>query len=202
MGAIAPQITSTTIVYSTVYSDADQRKHQSSASLALCGEFTGPRWMASNAENVSIWWRHHESWRIWAKYGMKQQSTNKLDCLAYFVECILYVWQNITLGINRTDSCHIFFIIYGYPLAQHTVYFQIIMHTVRALSCFVVACYRSIFFHILQDYFSGTTRTVVWMSPGQKHLTTSLIWKYGALKFSLLNRLLHIFQCMGKIVCL
>ena len=35
MGAIASQITSLTIVYSTVYSDADQRNHQSSASLAL-----------------------------------------------------------------------------------------------------------------------------------------------------------------------
>ena len=32
MGAIASQITSLTIVYSIVYSDADQRKHQSSAS--------------------------------------------------------------------------------------------------------------------------------------------------------------------------
>ena len=35
MDAIASQITSLTIVYSTVYSDADQRKHQSSASLAF-----------------------------------------------------------------------------------------------------------------------------------------------------------------------
>ena len=35
MGAMAPQITSHTIVYSTVYSGADQRKHQSSASLAF-----------------------------------------------------------------------------------------------------------------------------------------------------------------------
>ena len=35
MGAIASQITSLTIVYPTVYSDADQRKHQSSASLAF-----------------------------------------------------------------------------------------------------------------------------------------------------------------------
>ena len=35
MGAISSQITSLTIVYSTVYSDADQRKHQSSASLAF-----------------------------------------------------------------------------------------------------------------------------------------------------------------------
>ena len=35
MGAVASQITSLTIVYSTVYSDADQSKHQSSASLAF-----------------------------------------------------------------------------------------------------------------------------------------------------------------------
>ena len=35
MGMIAYQITSLTIVFSTVYSDADQRKHQSSASLAF-----------------------------------------------------------------------------------------------------------------------------------------------------------------------
>ena len=66
MGAIASQITSLTIVYSTVYSDADQRKHQSSASLAfvrgnspVSGEF--PAQMASKAENVYIWWRHHGS---------------------------------------------------------------------------------------------------------------------------------------------
>ena len=35
MGAIASQITNLTAVYSIVYSDADQRKHQSSASLAF-----------------------------------------------------------------------------------------------------------------------------------------------------------------------
>ena len=52
MGEIASQITSLTIVYSTFYSDTDQRKHQSSA-----------QW-ASNAENVSIWWRHHENGRV------------------------------------------------------------------------------------------------------------------------------------------
>ena len=34
MGAMASQITSLTIVYSAVYSGADQRKHQSSVSLA------------------------------------------------------------------------------------------------------------------------------------------------------------------------
>ena len=43
MGAIASQITSLTIVYSTVHSDADQRKHRSSSSLAFVwGIHRGP----------------------------------------------------------------------------------------------------------------------------------------------------------------
>ena len=47
MSAMASQITGITIVYSTVYSGADQRKHQSSASQAFVGggEFTGDRWI-------------------------------------------------------------------------------------------------------------------------------------------------------------
>ena len=47
------------------YSDADQRKHQSSTSLAFVGKSPGtgefPAQMASYAENVSIWWRHHDT---------------------------------------------------------------------------------------------------------------------------------------------
>ena len=43
MGTVASQITSLRIVYSTVYSDADQTKHQSSASLAFVrGIHRGP----------------------------------------------------------------------------------------------------------------------------------------------------------------
>ena len=43
MGAMTSQITSLAIVYSTVYSDADQRKYQSSASLAFVrGIHRGP----------------------------------------------------------------------------------------------------------------------------------------------------------------
>ena len=92
MGAIASQITSLTIVYSTVYSDADQRKHHSSASLALCvgnspgaGEF--PSQMASNAENVSIWWRHHDILKL-DPHGQNpvSKSTNFVEMAsAYFL---------------------------------------------------------------------------------------------------------------------
>ena len=59
MVAVASQIASLTTVYSTVYSDADQRKHQKLRVTGLCagnspgtGEF--PAQMTSNAENVSI----------------------------------------------------------------------------------------------------------------------------------------------------
>ena len=64
MGAmVSSQITSLTIVYSTVYSGAD-KKTSKLCVTGLCagnspvtGEF--PAQKASNAENVSIWWRHH-----------------------------------------------------------------------------------------------------------------------------------------------
>ena len=64
MGAIASQITSLKIVYSTVYSDADKKNHQSSASLTFVRgihrwPMNSPHKGASNVENVSIWWRHH-----------------------------------------------------------------------------------------------------------------------------------------------
>ena len=64
MNAMASQINGVSIVCSTVYSGADQRKHQSSAPLALVRGIQ--RWLADSPhkrpakqKNVSIWWRHH-----------------------------------------------------------------------------------------------------------------------------------------------
>ena len=45
MTTISPQLTSLMVVYSTVYSDADQRKHQSSASLAFVWGIHRDRWI-------------------------------------------------------------------------------------------------------------------------------------------------------------
>ena len=45
MTMIASQITSLTVVYSTVYSDANQRKHESSASLAFVWGIHRDRWI-------------------------------------------------------------------------------------------------------------------------------------------------------------
>ena len=63
MGAMASKITSLTIVNSTVYLGADQIKYQSYASLAFVRGIH-PAQKASNAKNVSIWWRHLNRWNI------------------------------------------------------------------------------------------------------------------------------------------
>ena len=64
MSAMASQITSLTIVYSSIWSGAYQRKHQSSASLAFAKRIY--RWPMNSPhkgpvtrKNVFIWWRHH-----------------------------------------------------------------------------------------------------------------------------------------------
>ena len=65
MGTMASQITSLTIVYSTVIQAQIKENIKAPRHWPLCGEFTGtgefPAQRSSNAENVSIWWRHHES---------------------------------------------------------------------------------------------------------------------------------------------
>ena len=64
MSAMASQITSFTIVYSTV---KFRRRSKKTSKLRVTGLCAGnspvtaelPAHMASNLENVSIWWRHH-----------------------------------------------------------------------------------------------------------------------------------------------
>ena len=64
MGAMASQITSLTIVYSFLF----RRRSKKKSKLRVTGHFEGnspltgefPVQMASNAENFSIWWRHHD----------------------------------------------------------------------------------------------------------------------------------------------
>ena len=86
MSAMTSQITSLMIVYSIVYSGVCQREHQIPASLSFVRGIH--RWpvnsphkeQINNAENASIWWRHHESW-YYARND-KQLMRDKI-CLFY-----------------------------------------------------------------------------------------------------------------------
>ena len=66
MSAMASQITSLTIVYSTVYS---RRRSEKSSKLRVTGLVRGihrwpvnspHKWILTHAKNVSIWCRHHD----------------------------------------------------------------------------------------------------------------------------------------------
>ena len=101
---IASQITSLTIVYSTVYSDAGQRKYQRSASLAFVrGIHRRP---VSNAENVSIWWRHHVpvacsntkySHQQWVMWYWHQPGHYPVTCN---LKCCFSTWKSLPITLT------------------------------------------------------------------------------------------------------
>ena len=87
MRVMASQITGITIVYSTICSGADQRKHQSSTSLAFVRrihwqQLNSPHAQrASNAENIFIWWRHHVRLAITVSADVVNRYSSKLDLI-------------------------------------------------------------------------------------------------------------------------
>ena len=93
MGAMASRITSLTIVYSTVYSDAHQRKHQSSASLAFVWEIhRGPvnsphKWPVTRKmfpfHDVIMSWQKR---RVWCEEAaiLLWQISQSWDAIAIF----------------------------------------------------------------------------------------------------------------------
>ena len=69
MTKMASQITSLTVVYSTVYSDADQIKHQSSASLAF------------------VWGIHRDRWIPRTKGQLRGKCFHLMTSSCYILEC-------------------------------------------------------------------------------------------------------------------
>ena len=100
MGEMASQITSLTIVYSTVYSDADQRKHQSSASLAFVqGILRGPvnfphKWPVTRkmfpCYDVIMWWSQSNKRSRSFDTGITHSQHNAFARVLswYFVTCL------------------------------------------------------------------------------------------------------------------
>ena len=103
MGAIASQITSLTFVYSTVYSDADQRKHQRSASLAFVrGIHRGPvnsphKWPVTRKmfpfDDVIMDYQDIEAETKWPPFRRRPFQKHFLD------------WKCMNLESNIPDVC-------------------------------------------------------------------------------------------------
>ena len=81
------QITGVSIVFSALCSDADQWKHQSSASLAFVRGIY--RWPVNSPhkgpvtwKNVSNWWRHHDNKKI------SKATAMKLSAFIFIGDCV------------------------------------------------------------------------------------------------------------------
>ena len=96
MGAMASQISSLTIVYSTIYSGADQRKHQSSASLAFVrGIHRGPlnsphKWPVTRKVFPFASTRHkgHESFQLLLPLDIER----RFICIPRLVNTSIILW--------------------------------------------------------------------------------------------------------------
>ena len=122
MGSIASQITSLTIVYSAVNSGADQRKHQSSASLAFVwGIHRGPvnslhkgpvmRKMFPFDDvimNAKLWYFLSlpwliDSWKIWFKFQMINfQSNFDNQRLRYILWNCALMWFSLDITYDKS----------------------------------------------------------------------------------------------------
>ena len=108
MSAMESQITGISTVYSTVCWGADQRIHQHSALLAfVTGEFPAQR--ASNAENVSIWWRHQAQleWRKFDVFCISGKRMPNSRCI--LLNILLIYYNHCPAGIHwwpTTSRCN------------------------------------------------------------------------------------------------
>ena len=90
MGAIASQITSLAIVYSTVNSVADQRKHQSSASLAF------------------VWGNHRDRWIPRTKGQLRGKCFHLMTSLCTMLTAgdwhlfSLFQWRSCVMALTGT----------------------------------------------------------------------------------------------------
>ena len=119
MTTMASQITSLAIVYSIVYSDADQRKHQSSASLAFVrGIHRGPvnsphKWPVTRKmfpfdDLFMVWGLSNLAFLNQIRLNPINQSINQSIVTAFLygmTPLVLWIW-NLTWYHKNSFICH------------------------------------------------------------------------------------------------
>ena len=125
MDTIASQITSLTIVYATVYSGADQRKHQLRVSGLFVFTGTGefPAQMASNAENASIWWRHHDFYQTGCSWLANAEASVTPNATIIYIHCLVsnMIYRK-NVPIPQRNWCPYWTIICQYSGKGHTLF--------------------------------------------------------------------------------
>ena len=121
-------------------SGTDQRKHQSSASLAFAvtGEF--PTRRASNAESVSTWWCHHVNLR-WREQSFAMEIRT---CLFKIVH-IIVADGLVTQGVNARSSNCIDLVLHEYSgfRTERFTWFDISSHSCRVIVLTEISMFSS-----------------------------------------------------------
>ena len=117
MGAIAAQITSLMSVTQPFIQAQIKENFKVPRHWLLCGEFAGdcefPAQRASNAENVSIWCRHHGNFSKW--YELNHPFS--ILCDGCHVWPICHVWRMSCVTDVKCDGCHV----WRMPLYTHSL---------------------------------------------------------------------------------
>ena len=163
-----------------LFSVADQRKHQSSASRVTS---VFPSLKASNAENISIWWRHHHGWghcdskaviSLRKNINLRTMSRSRkrwttLPPLSDVLSCINIAIAGATSVIPETDVTVYGFLAFHYLLIQNTLWhgdiYQIIsveitiiimMSTIISVCCVIYIIY----IHMIYIYVPALYKTL------------------------------------------
>ena len=111
MGTIASQITHLTIVYSSVYSGADQRKHQSSASQAFVWGIHRDRWIPYTKGQLRGKCFHLMT-SSWSEPLMNQctdlKGWNKSEQTTTLPHTLLLTWINLNPNIVWDENIYQF----------------------------------------------------------------------------------------------
>ena len=105
MSPMASQITGVLIVFLTVCSDADQRKHQNSASLAFVRGIH--RWPVNSPHEGPVtrkWWRHHaqnvNQSSLWVRYIIWCKGIFHVCCISSVIHIYIRVKQDLVMVQN------------------------------------------------------------------------------------------------------
>ena len=180
MGAIASQITSLTSVYSTVYSDADQRKHQSSASLAFVrGIHQGPE------NSPHKWPVTRKMFPLDDVILMKMLVLNATSAESHSA-CVKILPRCLTLTFQtRAVPCKVIFTI-G-PLKLLPIFIHMVLLALHKLDCKI---FTYIYNNSCRIRTHGAMITIIICIPrtGKKHVANltanSLIWHNDSFMFT------------------
>ena len=159
MTTIASQITSLTVVYSTVYSDADQSKHQSSASLAFVWGIHRDRWIPRTKGQL-----RGKCFRLMTSSCFIPQNKNKTHADVWsrinLIIILLYISTAASQQVHNMVPCDNVILYLScsllYPPSNmsvvvikymHKYYMPIILHAFSVLLCFLLLCYGQFYIY-------------------------------------------------------